>query len=847
MFKTTLKNLWARKLRLVTTGLAVFLGVAFMAGTFVLSDTVERTFNDLFADVNEGTDAYVRSEATVSTEFGEDQRARVEAGLVDQVRAVDGVAAAEGSIQGYAQLVDKQGDKIGNPNNGPPTFGGNWPTVEELNPFRLAEGRPPEADDEVVIDRASAKNNDLVVGDRIQVLVQAGAPEVEIVGIARFGTADSPGGATYTLFTEPAAQELVAKPDRFDAVQAVAEEGVTEQELRDRIAAEVPAGIEVLTGQQITEEDQDDIQQFVSFISSFFLVFAVIALFVGTFIIYNTFSILVAQRTREMALLRAVGASRRQVLGSVLLEAALIGLVASLLGVVAGIGMAVALKGLMSAIGFEIPSGGLVLTSATVINSVIVGLVVAVVAAWYPARRASKVPPIAAMRDVAVERTGTSWRRMAVGVVLTAGGAAALLYGLFANLDNPLAPVALGAVFIFIGVAVLGPVIARPVSRALGAPLPSLRGVTGRLARDNATRNPRRTAATAAALMIGVALVGLVTILAASTTASIESIVDDTLTGDFVVDSGGFGFGGLNPAVAARLNELPEVEAASAIRVGYARIAGEDRGLAAIDPATAEQVFDLGVLDGGLDALDEDGIALHREVAEEEGLAVGDELPAQFIDTGEQNLTVAATYEEDQFVGDYLVGYPLFERNFADQLDGQIYVLTADGVSPGQARAAIESVTDDFPNAEVQDNEEFKEAQTDQFRPILALIYALLLLSVVIALFGIANTLALSIFERTRELGLLRAVGMTRAQLRSAVRWESVIIALLGTFLGLVIGLFFGWAVVEALSDEGLQFRVPVGQLVVVCVIAALAGVIAAVVPGIRASRLDVLRAVTTE
>lgn len=846
MFRTTIKNLAARKWRLFTTSFAVLLGVAFMAGTLVLTDTIGKTFDELFADVNEGTDAYVRSEMAFDSDWFGAQRPRLDTTLLDAINQVDGVEVAEGHIETYAQLVDKHGKPIGNPNMGAPVLGAAWLSSDDLNPFELTAGRPPQADDEVVIDQGSADQGDFVVGDTTTVLTQAGSLPVEIVGIASFGSSDSPAGASYTMFTPAAAQAYLTHPGKIDAIKIVAEPGVSETELVARISDVVPDGVEVLTGAQITAEDQKAIKDDLSFFNIFLLVFAAIALFVGSFIIYNSFSILVAQRTKEMALMRAIGASRKQVMRSVLLEAGVVGLIASALGLAAGVGVAAALKALLAGIGIDIPAGGIVLSSKTVIVSTIAGLGVSIASAVFPARRAAKVPPIAAMRDVAVDNSGSSRRRLISGTVVTGLGAAAMGAGLFGGAG--IAPVGLGALLVFVGVAVLGPVLARPISRFLGAPLPHLKGMSGTLARQNAMRNPKRTSATAAALMIGVALVGFITILASSTKASVAHNVDKTFTGDLVVASTSGGIGGLSPVLAEQLSTLPELGAVTGLRMAAVEIDGAGTNVSGADPIAMQQISDLGDIEGSLDDLHATQIAVAKDVADDKGWTVGQAVPIRFAETGIQQFTLAATYTEQATIGDYVIGLEAFDANIADSFDLQVLMTVADGVDIQDARTAVDEVAAAYPQGEVQDREEYKKGQTENLDMLLNLIYALLALAVFIALLGIANTLALSIFERTRELGLLRAVGMTRSQLRSTVRYESVIIALLGTTLGLAIGTAFGWSIVKALEGEGLDtFAMPVNQLVVVTVIAAFAGVAAAALPARRAAQLDVLQAITAD
>jgi putative ABC transport system permease protein len=842
MLKTTIAGLRARKLRVLTTSIAVLLGVAFMAGSLVLTDTIGRTFENLFSDVNAGTDAYVRGKAAIANEDGDDSRSRIPASVLADVRSVDGVAAAEPNIQGYAQIVGKDGKAIGNPGRGAPTLGGNWTDDADLNPFTLVEGRAPRADDEVVIDKASADKAELAVGDTTTVLVKAGAETVRIAGIARFGEVDSPGGASFVGFTTATAERVITAPGTYNGISIVAADGVSQSALVDRLAKVVPKDAEAITGQQLTDENQSDIEQGLGFFNTFMITFAAIALFVGSFIIYNTFSIIVAQRSRETALLRAIGASRRQVLGSILLEALIVGLTASVLGIVAGLGMAQLLKALLSGFGFDIPSTGIVLLPRTVVVCLIIGVGVSVVAADFPARRAAKVPPIEAMRAVAIEPKESSRLRVAAGVVITALGA--LLIGMALTGNGSAATVGFGVPLTFIGVAVLGPVIARPVTRLLGAPLPAVKGMTGTLARNNATRNPKRTSATAAALMIGVGLVGFITVFATSAKGAIDQQIDKNFGADLVLDSGMFGNGGLPPALRESVRALPEVKAASSIRLGIAEVDGKPGMIAAVDP-TITTMFELGFKDGSIPDLGADGLAVSTEKAKDKGWKLGSKVPMTFAETGERPFVVRAIYDNRELAGDAVVSQEAWEANVADQFDAQVFVLAADGVSGADLRAAVERAAAPYPTAKVQDLSEFKEAQAGQINQMLGLIYALLGLAILIAVLGIANTLALSIFERTRELGLLRAVGMTRAQLRSAVRWESVLIALFGTGLGLVIGLAFGSAMVLSLADDGFgDVVIPIGQLAVIALLAALCGIAAAVLPARRAAKLDVLGAI---
>jgi putative ABC transport system permease protein len=833
--------------RLFTTGLAVALGVAFIAGTLVLTDTITKTFDDLFTDALADTDAMVRAEASFEDPNGfGDLRGRVDASLVDEVADVEGVAVASGDVWGFAQVVDKEGEPVGNPGAGPPTFGVNWPESEELNTWTLVEGRAPRGERDVVLDKGVADDAGYTIGDRATVLVQGAPLEVTVTGIARIGGADSPGGATFTMFTTEAAQRYVGEGGKFDSISG--DEGASQRELVDRLETVLPDGVEAVTGATVTEENQDAMREGLSFFNTFMLVFALVALLVGGFIIFNTFFITVAQRTRENALLRAIGASRRQVLAAVLLEALGIGLVASALGLLAGIPLAAGLKALLAAFGFDIPAGGIVLATSSAVIAFSAGVIVTVVAAVSPSRKAAKVPPVAAMRDVAVSSTGYgSKQRIFVGTGILGLGAAALLYGLFGDPGNALPIVGLGVLLVFFGVSVLGRTVALPLSRVIGLPLPRLRGIAGHLARENAMRNPKRTAATASALMIGVGLVSFITIFAASTKASFSNTVDEAFTGDFIATSGQNGVGGVAPEFTARVNELPEIEVAGGVRAGLAEIDGSPRQVLA-PSREVFGIFDVEPVAGSPDDLDATSIAVFDNVADDKDLSIGDRVPVDFTATGPQELTVAMIYGDNAAAGDWLLGTDAFTANFPDQMDVQVFVKKADGVSADDGLAAVEGVAADYPGVDVLDQTEYKEEQMGFVDQMLGLVYALLALAILIALLGIGNTLALSIVERTRELGVLRAVGMTRKQLRSTIRWESVIIAVQGALLGLVIGVFFGWALVTALEDEGLNtFTVPVLSLVVVVVLAALAGVVAAVMPARRAARLDVLRAIVSE
>jgi putative ABC transport system permease protein len=850
VLKLTWKNLLAHRRRLASTFIAVVLGVAFLSGNLVLTDTITRTFDDLFADVNRGTDAVVRSSVKIEGDFGNDIRGRIPVSLLETVQSVDGVKAADPQVLGYGQIVGKDGNTLGDPGMGAPTFAGNWDTVPELNPFRIVDGRAPQQTNEIVIDKQSSDDGDLKLGDRTSVLTQQGPNSFTVVGIAKFGTADSPGGASFALMTLQAAEQYVSKPGEVDTISVVANQGISQQEIVQRIQRVLPSGTEAITGAQITKENQDSIQEGISMFFNFLIrPFAVIAILVSIFSIYNTFSIIVAQRTREMALLRALGAARGQVLASVIGEAFLIGVVASVVGLFVGLGVAVLLKALIGAIGFGAPSSGLVLKASTVYWSFAVGIGVSVLTSIIPAVKASRVPPLAAMRDFAVERTRASIVRLVIGAIAAVIGILSIVSGVATKGSDGLLRVGVGALLMILSFVVLGPAVAAPVSRLIGAPIERIRGVTGKMARENAQRNPRRTSGAAAALMIGVAVVALFTVFAASIKKSIDDQVKTSFAGDLVIDSQTRGFGGFNPLLAQDVGKLPEVKAASGIATGAAKVNDSDRQFVVVDPKTIENVLDLGIEQGSLDQLGVGTTAVSTRYADDHNLKIGDTVPVSYADGSSGRLRIVATFANRDVVGsDFTMSTDEWAPHANENLDSLVVIKLSSGVSLADGRHAVEQVAAPYPNAKVQDRQQFTDQAFGQVNRVLALVYVMLALAIVIALMGIANTLSLSIHERTHELGLLRAVGETRQQLRSMVRWESVIVALFGTIGGVGLGVLGGWALVEAASESGFaKFALPIFSLIVLLLLGALAGILAGIRPARRAAKLDVLQAIATQ
>jgi putative ABC transport system permease protein len=842
MLRTVLNGLWARKRRLLGTTTAVVLGIAFLTATLVLGDSMRAGFHGAFTEANAGTDVIVRSADEIG---GEDSvRGFIDPGLVDTVAQVDGVAEAVPTIEGTATIIGSDGDRIGR--DGPPTVATNWIDEPDLNPYRLAEGRAPAANDEVVIDRGAAEDGGLHVGDRTTVLTPAPL-EVKIVGIATFGDEDSFGPTTYTAFTLPAAQELIAgRPDAISSVLVAAEDGVSQESLRDEIMQLMPARIEALTQTELTAEQEADIRSdFLGLFEVLLLAFAGIAMVVAAFSIYNTFSIVVAQRTREWALLRAIGASRRQVVAGVTLEAVVVGVLASAVGFAAGLGLAVGLDALMA--GLALPDAGLVVGTDTIVVAAVVGIVTTVLASVAPAVKASRVAPLAALRDVAVDRSAVSKARVVAGILTAASGLALVIAT--SSGDGAVNRVGLGALAVLVGAVVLGPVVARPAVAVLGAGAMVTRGFTGRLARRNAMRNPRRIAASASALMVGTGVVALFTTFGASLKATIDDAVDTSFAGDLVVVQKDFSGTPMSPEVAGAIAELPEVASAVGAGNAVATIDGHGVEPTVTDLGRLDDVLDLGVTQGSVAEFAPGQLAISEQYAAEQHLTLGDRVPVTFIDGDTTDLEVGVVFSERMWFGDLIMTPADWSPHARQAGDVVVFVDLVDGVSEADGQAAVSSVTERFSAPDPQTRDEYIDSVGSEIDQMLTLVYGLLGVAVLIGLLGVGNTLALSIHERTRELGLLRAVGQNRRQLRSAVRWESVIVAVFGTVGGLAVGTFLGWGLMRAIrSQEGFGlFAVPVTPLAVILALAAVAGVIAAIRPARRAARLDILDAIATE
>ena len=845
MLRIALKGILGRKARLVLTSLAVILGTAFLSGTAVFSATLNRTFDNLFSDVFRNVDSYVRSTQVIEADFGAEERQRIPAELIATIEAVPGVGDVQGDIQAFARIIGKDGQPLGSDGAGPPTFGS---VGEEFKGalWTISEGKFPSNSTEVALDEASAKAGNYVVGDTVKVVAQAGSREFTLVGIAGYGDVRSPGGATFALFDLATAQEFLAKPGFVDAILISGDGSASDEELAKAINAVIPSSYktETLTGAEITKETQDQIGSALSFFSILLSTFSYIALGVGSFVIYNVFSISAAQRQRENALLRAIGASKKQVTRALMIESVVVGLFGSTIGLFAGIGLSKALSALLKAASIDLPSGDLVVPSSAIVNTIVVGLIVTVASAWLPARRAGRVPPLAAMRETAIEVVALTRRRTIFGLVLIALGAASII-AVTNGVSNTW--LGLGILFVFSGTITLGPVIARPVALLLGKPAEKFRGVTGTMARQNSARNPKRTSRTASPVLIGVALVTAVAALAASISSQIDGVFTQQFKGDYAINTNARGFGGLSPSLADDINTLPEVERATGIGLLTVKIDGKGQYLTTINPATVEGVFDIGLTSGTYADLTPETIFVSQQYAENNDAKLGDTIAVTLADAQVKSLSIAGIYEFDELAGKYTVSRDLTKDTTVITFDLGVYIKIKDGVSQESARTALQAAVDKYGQGTLLSKREYIDSQSGQINQLLGLIYGLLFLSVIIAVVGIIITLLLSVFERQREIGLLRAVGMTKSQVRTTVRWESVITSLLGAVVGIVLGVGLGWVIVYALRDQGLSaFSVPVGTTVSILIMAFVIGVLAAVYPAWRATRVNLLAAITT-
>lgn len=849
MWRVTLKTLLQHRVRLLLTTLSVVLGVAFVSGTFVLTDTMRAVFDDLVHSGTEGIDVLVRGTTVEGLNAMENLDAplpAMPASIVDDVAAVEGVASAEGGVEGYALIVRPDGEAI--IPMGPPTLGAAWSSWGERGV--LEGGHPPQGPDEVAIDQVTAEDNGLQVGDQVGIVFSNTPPrDFTIAGISTREGGDNLAGATYAEFDLRTAQEVLDLGGRFSTVNVWIDDGADADVVAQRLNGVLPADIEAVTAAAYADELSDEIGQALSFITTILGVFAAIALVVGAFIIANTFSITVLQRTREFALLRSLGARRGQIVGSVVAEAVVVGLLASVLGIVAGLGLAMGLYALLDAFGMDMPSGTLVLRLRTVGVALAVGLLVTIVSSLLPARRAAGIHPMAALRAVQVRAYRPSRPRVIAGGLVAVAAAVLVAVAALGQPEDDLLLLGVGAVLTLVALAALGPLLTRPILRLFGGSGAHL-GAVGQLARRNSLRTPRRTWTTAAALTVGLALVSSVAVLAASMKSSVSSALEGIVRADVIVTSSAAMTGGqVPPVLAGQVTTLPEVGAVSPMRTGTGVLEGRSASVTAVDTAHWEAVAQTDFVDGSMaDLAVLDSVAIDRTLAEDGGYAIGDVVEGEFPRRRDAALRIAAVFERDDLMAGWVMSTQTHARLFEQAGDAAVLIAGAAGADPADVLQAVDAMAEDYPAVTVQDQAQYREGVARQVDQILALVTALLGMALFIAVLGIMNTLALSIHERTHEIGLLRAVGMTRPQVRRMVRWEAVTVAMLGAFVGLLLGLLFGWGTTRVLADQGLTtVQLPYVQLAGAILLAAVAGVLAAVLPARRAARLDVLRAVTVE
>jgi putative ABC transport system permease protein len=837
MRTVTINGLWAHKLRLALTALAIVLGVTFISGTLVLTDTLHNTFANLFGTVYSKIDFEVRGVAQLGTGANATRNELPES-LLATVRGVAGVAAAEGEVSGYAQFIAPDGKAIANGSS--PNLSVTFDPDPQLSSLHLVAGGPPVTADEVVMDAATAQKYGFTVGQRVRILSALPIKAYTITGIAEFGDASNLAGATLAAFTLPVAQAIAQEPGQLDDINVLTAPGADKAAVQAALTKVLPPGVQVVTGATLVAENTTAVSQSLSFFDTALLVFAFISLFVGAFTIYNTFSIIVGQRTRELALLRIVGASRRQVFGSVLGEAALVGLISSLIGLGLGALAALGLKALVAAFGIDLPPGSLIYQPRTVLAGLAVGVGVTVVAAIGPARNAVRIAPVAALDDRQSGPGVSLRRRFTIGTVLALAGVVMLAAGLA---KPAIALVGLGAVAIFVGTAILAPAIARPLASVIGRPLARLFGEPGKLGRENSMRSPRRTAQTASALMVGLALVAAMSVFGASASKSATADVDQAVTADLIVTP--TGTGELSDKAAAIAASVPGVAATSTVYGGQFVVNGTQQKLLALSTAHLADTVNLQMTSGSAAALARGQLLIDTTTAHNNHLTVGDTVPARFALTGPATLRIGGIYQANALAGSYLVSQAFFAAHYPAQPPG---ALLLDTHASTTADNAVTTALARYPNVQVQTRAQYEQSQVATINSIIDLVYVLLALAILIALIGIVNTIMLSVFERTREIGLLRAVGMRRRQVKTMIRSEAVILAIFGAIIGIIIGTGMGAALVSSLRNSGInQTVVPVPELVLFLVIAALLGLIAASWPARRAAKLDVLAAIAAQ
>ncbi|WP_432154389.1 ABC transporter permease [Streptomyces tricolor] len=842
MFRTALRNVLAHKARLLMTVLAVMLGVAFVSGTLVFTNTISDAYQKSSAKGFDRVDVAVQPEYQDSKGNQVGRTPELTQALLEKAAKVPGAASVTGVVTGFTAVADKDGKLVGGDWQ---SAGGNyWGTEDPRYP--LVSGHAPRGKDEVLIDSATAKRAGYQVGDTVRLSVDGPVLTPVISGIFTTDDGNVAAGGSLTLFDTPTAQALFGKKGTYDEIDVQAAPGTSQAALKAELDKALPAKlVDTTTGEQLADDQAELIASSMSSLKQGLLVFAGIALFVGTFIIANTFTMLVAQRTRELALLRAVGASRRQVTRSVLIEAFAVGTVAGVTGLAAGVGIGAGLRSLLGSFGASVPDGPLVISPGTVVAALAVGILITMLAAWLPGRRAAKIPPVAAMSSVHAKATTKSLvLRNTLGALFAAAGVAVVLVGTTMDTDSGQGAMGLGAVLLIIGVFVLTPLLSRPLIAA-AAPLLRAFGVSGKLARQNSVRNPRRTAATASALMIGLTLITGMTVMAGSLQKSIDKMASSAIRADYVVSMANRG--PLSPDVAKKIAASDGVTASSPLRNGESRIDGGTEFLTGVDGASIGELTDLKVTDGSF-GVGGTRVVVDEDRAKEYGWSAGSRFTAHFEDGKAQRLTVAGVYEGNEMLNGIILDNKVLTPHLSDPADMQVMVKTADGASDG-VKDRLEKTLGANPAIKVQDKQDISNEIAKSFTLVLNMVYGLLGMAVIVAVLGVINTLAMSVFERAQEIGMLRAIGLDRRAVKRMVRLESLVISLFGGVLGIGLGVFFGWAAGELLGAKMPTYELvlPWGRMAVFLLLAGTVGVLAALWPARRAARLNMLAAIKAE
>jgi putative ABC transport system permease protein len=841
------RSIRARLGRLIAISIAILVGVSFVVGSFVLADSLRKTFDDLFTNISQNLDLQVRSSVAFGENDVQTQRDPVPASVLDTVRGVEGVKLAEPQLQRYAQIINPQGDVV--KTQGAPTLGVSW-SNSPLSGLNIKSGTPPSGIGQVAIDKSTADREDITLGDKIQVITDTGTYPVTVTALVGLGDSDGFAGATLAAFDPQTAQQVLGSNGTYDSIAVQVADGADPATVQKSIQAALPQHTEVVTRQVVIDENKQALDSVITAFGTGLLVFAFITAFVSAFLINNVFQITIGQRLRELAMMRAIGAHGGQVRRLIYFEALVMAVVATIIGIAGGVGVARLLISVFNSAGAGFPSTGTVLLPRTIIVAFLVGVGITLASVIIPARRAAKIPPVAAMRpELGFE--AMSAKRLIVGTIVTLIGALLFVIGLFARPGGTIGLIAfaaIGGLMLFLGVASVSSTVARPVTKLIGWPVAKLFRTPGVLARENAGRAPRRTSATAAALMIGVALVSAAAVFASSLRSTFTGVLERSVKADYIITDESFQ--GLPPTVADALKGVKELSAVTAVRGTTALVNGDQKAIGAVDPLAFEQLVNIDLKQGSYEALDQGGVFVYKDPANDLKLSIGDPVQMTFQNGNQITLPVAGIFNDASIAGNWLISLDTLNKVSPTSTNRDFLVAAklAPGVTPEQGSQAVEAAMKPFPQAKVQTNAEFRQSQEDQINQLLVVITVLLGFSIIIAVLGISITLALGVFERTREIGLMRAVGMNKRQTRRTVRWEAIIVSTFGAIVGIVVGSLLGVVLSLAVPDTVID-HITFSPVIVIAILigAVIAGFVAALYPSYKASNMNVLQAIATE